>query len=174
MQRHTLSTKSPVPARHTRPQAVLMATAMGALTLTSLTSATEAVAADLMVRYDQAQLLRLPRPINEVIVGNASIADVTVQGGNLLVITGKSFGVTNVIALDAERNIIQDQRIIVERDQTLLNVHRGTGRATYSCAPQRQPNITIGDDKEYFNTLHSQTSSKTGLSDTQSADKSGQ
>jgi Flp pilus assembly secretin CpaC len=35
----------------------------------------------------------------EVIIGNPTIADVSVQGGNLLVVTGKSFGVTNIISL---------------------------------------------------------------------------
>ena len=78
---------------------------------------TPAAAADLVVRYDQSQLLRLPRAVSEVIIGNPSIADVTVQGGNLLVVTGKTFGVTNIIALDADRNVIQDQRVLVKRDE---------------------------------------------------------
>lgn len=132
-------------------------------------------AEDLVVRYDQAQLLRLPKPVNEVIVGNSSIADVTIQGGNLLVITGKTFGVTNIIALDADRNIIQDQRIMVERDATVVNLHRGTGRQTYSCTPQCQPNLTIGDDSNYFSNLQSQNSAKVGFSERSSdSDKSGQ
>ena len=44
------------------------------------------------------------------------VADVNIQGGNLLVVTGKAFGITNIIALDAQRNVIQDQRVLVERD----------------------------------------------------------
>jgi Flp pilus assembly secretin CpaC len=74
-------------------------------------------AGDLVVRYDQSQLLRLPRPATEIIIGNPSIADISLQGGNLLVVTGKTFGITNVIALDADRNVIQDQRVVVERDE---------------------------------------------------------
>ena len=131
----------------------------------TLIAVPNAVADDLIVRYDQAQLLRLPRPVNEIIVGNPSIADVAIQGGNLLVITGKTFGVTNIIALDADRNIIQDQRILVERDQTVVNLHRGTGRQTYSCTPQCQPNLTIGDDPTYFKTLDAQNSSKVRFSE---------
>ncbi|MEQ1698050.1 MAG: pilus assembly protein N-terminal domain-containing protein [Hyphomicrobiaceae bacterium] len=124
-----------------------------------------ATADDLIVRYDQAQLLRLPRPVNEIIIGNPSIADVAIQGGNLLVVTGKTFGVTNIIALDADRNIIQDQRIVVERDQAVVNLHRGTGRQTYSCTPQCQPNLTIGDDATYFKNLDAQSSSKVRFSE---------
>ena len=53
---------------------------------------------DLIVKYDQSHLLRLPRPAAEIIIGNPAIADISVQFGNLLVITGKTFGITNIIA----------------------------------------------------------------------------
>ncbi len=91
----------------------------------AVSALTPATAADLVVRYDQSQLLRLPRAVSEVIIGNPSIADVTVQGGNLLVVTGKTFGVTNIIALDADRNVIQDQRVIVDQDdRRTVSVYR--------------------------------------------------
>jgi len=121
-------------------------------------STISAQATDLIVYYDQSQLLRLPRPVAEVIIGNHSIADVTIQGGNLLVVTGKSFGMTNVIALDAERNIIQDQRIFVERDEKrMINVHKGTIRQSFSCTPNCSPTLTIGDDADYFQNINKQT-----------------
>jgi Flp pilus assembly secretin CpaC len=112
----------------------------------------KAQADDLIVRYDQSQLLRLPRPVAEIIIGNPSIADVTVQGGNLLVVTGKTFGVTNIIALDSEKNIIQDQRVMVERDEhNVVNLHKGVNRQTFSCTPNCSPMVTIGDEPEFFN-----------------------
>ena len=102
-------------------------------------------AADLVVRYDQSQLIRLPRPAAEVIIGNPSIADVAIQGGNLLAVTGKSFGVTNIIALDAQRNVIQDQRVVVDHDDLrTLSLYKGTKRESYTCTPDCSPTITIG------------------------------
>src|SRR5581483_2763315 len=93
-----------------------------------------AAADDLIVKYDQSQLLRLPRPAAEIIIGNPAIADVAVQSGNLLVVTGKSFGITNIIALDADRNVIQDQRVLVRRDDAkVVNLQRGTDRQSYNC-----------------------------------------
>ena len=84
-------------------------------------------AEDLIVNYDQSQLVKLPRPAAEIIIGNPSIADVNVQNGNLLVVTGKTFGITNMIILDAQRNIILDQRILVKRDEAkVVNLMRGT------------------------------------------------
>ena len=116
-----------------------------------LASSIDAGAADLVVRYDQSQLIRLPRPVSDVIIGNPSIADVTVQGGNLLVVTGKTFGITNIIALDAQRNVIQDQRVVVEaEDRRTLVLHKGALRETYTCSPICMPTIVVGDNPVYF------------------------
>lgn len=128
--------------------------------------AASSTAGDLVVRYDQSQLLRLPRPASEVIIGNPSIADVALQGGNLLVVTGKTFGITNVIALDAERNVIQDQRVIVERDdRRVVNLHKGSARQTFSCTPNCEPNLTIGDDEQFFTTISKHNGEKTRFSE---------
>jgi Flp pilus assembly secretin CpaC len=125
----------------------------------------EARAGDLMVRYDQSQLIRLPRPATEVIIGNPSIADVTIQGGNLLVVTGKTFGITNIIALDAQRNVIQDQRVIVERDdQRMVMLYKGAQRESYTCTPSCSPTITIGDATGYFTENAKAAQSKTNVS----------
>jgi Flp pilus assembly secretin CpaC len=129
-------------------------------------AATQARASDLVVSYDQSQLLRLPRAASEVIIGNPSIADVAVQGGNLLVVTGKTFGVTNIIALDQERNVIQDQRVVVQRDEArTVNLHKGSQRQSYSCTPNCSPTLTIGDDTAYFEMVSKHAQSKTKFSD---------
>lgn len=125
---------------------------------------------DLIVRYDQSQLLRLPRPVSEVIIGNPSIADVSVQGGNLLVVTGKTFGVTNIIALDLQKNVIQDQRVIVQRDEArVVNLHKGSQRYSFTCSPNCTPTITIGDENSYFETISKHAQTKTGFSESTSS-----
>jgi hypothetical protein len=131
-------------------------------------------AADLVVRYDQSTLLKLPRSVADVIIGNPSIADVAVQGGNMLVITGKSFGVTNIIALDSERNVIQDQRLIVIRDEArILNLHKGGSRLSYNCSPNCNLTLTIGDDFSHFDNLGKSTDKKLKMGDS-SAENAGQ
>lgn len=148
----------------------VMSTALLALTVAASAVALDArraQAEDLVVVYDQSQLLRLPRPAAEIIIGNASIADVTVQGGNILVVTGKTFGVTNIIALDAERNVIQDQRILVRRDEKrTVNLHKAGLRQSYSCTPNCSPMLTIGDDTAYFDMVSKHNTAKTKFSDT--------
>lgn len=129
---------------------------------------------DLIVRYDQSQLLRLPRAVSQVIIGNASIADASVQASNLVVVTGKTFGVTNIIALDREGNVIQDQRVIVQRDDArMVNLHKGSQRQTFTCAPECTPTVTIGDDKEFFDTIAGNARTKTQFSSSQSEGNDG-
>lgn len=137
--------------------------------------ASQAHAGDLLVRYDQSSLLRLPRAVAEVIIGNPSIADVSVQGGNMLVVTGKTFGVTNVIALDGERNVIQDQRVIVQRDDaSIVNLTKAGNRQSYTCTPSCSPTITIGDEATYFDTVSRHAAVKTKFSDSSSESSGGQ
>jgi Flp pilus assembly secretin CpaC len=158
----------------TIPAPALAGFALATLCAALALEARPARAEDLIVRYDQSQLLRLPRPVAEVIVGNPSIADVSIQGGNLLVVTGKTFGMTNIIALDAERNIIQDQRIQVERDHhNVVHLHRGAVRNSYSCVPSCAPMLAIGDEAAFFQQVLAQNTSKTKFSEAQT-EKEGQ
>lgn len=149
--------------------AVTIACALIAFGLAAAPAA-PALASDLIVRYDQSQLLRLPRPVSEVIIGNSSIADVSVQAGNLLVVTGKTFGVTNIIALDEQKNVIQDQRVVVQRDEArIVNLHKGSQRQSYTCSPSCTPTITIGDDNSYFETISKHAQSKKSFSESNSS-----
>lgn len=127
----------------------LLAAATG---LAALAAAPARSSADeLIVKFDQSQIIKLPRPVTEIIIGNPMIADVAIQSSTMLVVTGKSFGLTNLIALDADRNVIVDQRVMVQRDNArLLFLSKGGKRETYNCTPQCNPTITIGDDPAYF------------------------
>jgi Flp pilus assembly secretin CpaC len=142
-----------------------LAIALLGVAAASLAATPAGAAEDLIVKYDQSQLLRLPRPAAEIIIGNPAIADISVQAGNLLVITGKTFGITNIIALDADRNVIQDQRILVRRDEAkVVNLLRGTDRQSYNCTPQCNPSIIIGDEQKYFDAVSAASQKKIGFS----------
>ena len=63
---------------------------------------------------------------------------------------------TNIIVLDSERNVIQDQRVVVQRDEaSLVNLHKGNMRQSFSCTPTRSPTLTIGDDSQFFEMVSS-------------------
>jgi Pilus formation protein N terminal region len=150
------------------PQQSRSAALLAGLTLVAALALTaaQAHAEDLIVKFDQSQLLRLPRPAAEIIIGNPAVADVAIQTGNLLVITGKSFGITNIIALDAERNVIQDQRVLVRRDEvSAVHVYKGVARSTYNCAPQCNFSIMPGDDEKHFQASVGLATAKIGFSE---------
>jgi hypothetical protein len=92
----------------------------------------------------------------------------------MLVITGKTFGITNVIALDANRNVIQEQRIMVIRDDLRqVSVYKGAKRETYSCAPACNPTIMVGDDSKFFDDVVKGAQGKTKFSDAAAEGPSG-
>jgi hypothetical protein len=138
----------------------------GAIVLAGMARPTAQGIDDIIVTYDQSQLLSLSRPAAEIIIGNPVIADVSVQSGNLLVITGKSFGITNMIALDAKRQVIFERRILVKRDDVrVVNLQRGSLRQTFNCTPQCNPTITIGDEPAYFEATLKAAEKKSGMSE---------
>jgi Flp pilus assembly secretin CpaC len=121
---------------------------------------------DLVVKYDQSELVHLPRPAAQIIVGNPSIADISVKSDKLLVVTGKTFGITNIIILDAQSNIISNQRVLVRRDEAkVVNLQRGVNRQSYNCTPQCNPSITVGDETGYFDSISKASQNKIGFSE---------
>jgi hypothetical protein len=103
------------------------------------------------VTVDQAKLVKLPDRVATIVVGNPLIADVTLQNGGIVVVTGKGYGATNFIAMDRSGSVLVDRQIQVEgpTDQ-LVTVYRGVDRETYSCTPICQRRVTLGDGDTYF------------------------
>jgi hypothetical protein len=123
--------------------------------------AQNAEANDVIVLIDQASLLKLDRPAAEIVVGNPSIADVSVQSGKVLILTGKSFGETNLIVIDADGKMITNRRLIVQEPRTgFVTLYKGSVRQTLHCAPHCAPPLVIGDDKDYFETIGKQIREK--------------
>src|SRR5580693_8557391 len=83
-------------------------------------------AADLIgVTLDQAKVLQLPDKTATVVVGNPIIADVTMlKKSNTIVLTGKSFGETNLIALDAQGKALGESIVRVTATSNVMIVQR--------------------------------------------------
>jgi Flp pilus assembly secretin CpaC len=113
---------------------------------------------------DQATLMKLPEKVSTIVVGNPLIADVAVQSGGLVVVTGKGFGATNIIALDRTGAVLMERSIVVSgaSGPTVLQVYRGVERETYSCTPSCERRITLGDSATYFSATMSQSEARTG------------
>lgn len=123
-----------------------------ALLAASMLASLPAAAADgpISVKVNMARILRINAPAATVIVGNPGVADVTIQDPQTLVLTGKSYGQTNLIVLDSMGNPIADTALeVVESTANAVTVYMGNSRTTLACAPVCQPTISLGDDPSF-------------------------
>jgi len=116
----------------------------------------------LTVVLDQAQLMKLPERAGTIIVGNPLIADVTLQAGGIMVVTGKGYGSTNLIALDRAGTTLMTTTVRVVGPRDVVVVYRGMDRESYSCAPSCERRITLGDAPPYFDATAAQASARNG------------
>jgi Pilus formation protein N terminal region len=139
------------------PATRVLAAALLAIAIPHLAAAAET----LRVSVDEATLTKLPERVASIIIGNPLIADVTIQPGGVLVVTGKGYGVTNIVALDRAGSVLMEKNILVEgpRDNVVV-VYRGVQRQTYSCEPHCQRRITLGDSPDYFNAVIGQSGAR--------------
>lgn len=117
------------------------------LLLGGLAPVAAAESAPVSVQVNMARILRIDAPASTVIIGNPGVADVTIQDPQTLVLTGKSYGQTNLIILDGSGNPIADTIIRVSQDLTdIVTMYVGDKRQSYNCEPTCQSVIMMGDD----------------------------
>jgi Flp pilus assembly secretin CpaC len=115
------------------------------------------------VTLDQAKVARLPQGTATLIVGNPMIADVTMlKNNNAMVITGKGFGQTNLIAIDAAGSVIDEEQVRVLPAKTVLVLQSGSSRMSYACNPDCMPTVQLGDDDKTFTEAGGQISTRNG------------
>jgi Pilus formation protein N terminal region len=125
------------------------------------------------VNVDQAKLVKLPARVSTIVVGNPLIADVSLQSGGIVVVTGKGYGATNFIAMDRSGEVLVDRVIEVEGpSDRLITVYRGTDRESYSCMPVCQRRVTLGDSDTYFKSTLDQAGTLSGQANGSSANRS--
>lgn len=114
-----------------------------------------ASAEGISIVMNQARIVKLAREADTVIVGNPEIADASVQDASTLVLTGRGFGVTNLVVLDVQGRPIIDEQVVVSRQAAnSVRVYRRAAVQTLSCTPlcesayvteaERSSDITIG------------------------------
>ena len=124
---------------------------------------TPARAETLNLVLDRATVLKMPDKVATLVIGNPLIADVSLQPGGIMVLTGKGYGITNVLALDRAGTVLMEKSVQVlgARDDVLV-VHRGVQQESYSCAPRCERRITLGDAQAHFDAALGQAVTRTG------------
>lgn len=116
------------------------------------------------IHVDEARVMKLPEKVSTIVIGNPLIADATLQAGGILVITGKGYGSTNMLALDRRGQVVMDQtvRVTSPAGPDLVTVYRADERETLSCSPKCGARITLGDSGNYFTGTMQQANSRIG------------
>lgn len=100
----------------------------------------------IILALDHARVMRMVGDVATVIIGNPAIADVSMPDPQTVVLTGKSYGETNMVMLDAQGQILAEQMLqVTVRGQSLVSVYRGVERTTLSCSPTCEIRPTPGD-----------------------------
>lgn len=118
-----------------------------------------------VIALDIASTAWAPDGTTTLVIGNPAIADAVLprSGDNLMVLTGKSYGMTNIIALDADGRPLGETLVRVEQPATpTVTVMRGTLRETWICAPRCEQTLTLGDNPEFFGNSNAQIGTRNG------------
>lgn len=117
------------------------------------------------VQVDRATIIRAPANTTMVVIGNPGIADVSVQKNGVMVVTGKSFGETNMIALNDKGEMISENwlRVRALARSSQITVYRAGEPETYSCTPDCQPTVTLGDSEKFFGRSGGQVGARNGF-----------
>lgn len=109
------------------------------------------------VKVDRAKVMQVSRPAAMIIIGNPAIADATIKDTQTLIITGKQYGTTNLIVLDAEGEPIADELLnVTAATENSVTVYKGAARQTLNCAPDCQPVFRMGDEDKHSAALAQQ------------------
>ncbi|MFD1913042.1 pilus assembly protein N-terminal domain-containing protein [Halodurantibacterium flavum] len=109
------------------------------------------------VGLDMAQVMRVEDPLGTIVIGNAGLLDATILDDQTLILTGRAPGVTNLILLSPEGEVLSERMVRVSGGGAgLTTVHRGRSRETYACGARCTPVFSVGDEAGFASTVAGQ------------------
>lgn len=115
------------------------------------------------VVMDQALVVRAPEKIRTMILGNPAIADISSEGKGMLVITGKSYGSTNLVLIDEDGRVAGETLIQVGPPRAgVVTVQKGETKEAYSCTPRCMPMAHVGTTPAFFSEASTQAQQRYG------------
>jgi hypothetical protein len=104
----------------------------------------------LILEIDRAKIIELPSGTNTLVIGNPGIADATLlRRQNRIILTARSYGETNMIALDSRGEALAEVMVVVKNSGQGLIVQRGLERETWTCNPRCEPAVSLGDSTRH-------------------------
>lgn len=106
------------------------------------------------VPSNHAGIVRLPEEATTVIVGNPAIADAALYDQRTLIVSGRIFGQTNVIAMNEGGRVIYAADLsVTESDRDHVRVFRNNQQYSFVCDPECQSVPATGDQPTWFDDM---------------------
>lgn len=117
----------------------------------------------LVVYTDQSRIITVARTPGTVVVGNPSIADVTIQEDKVF-LHARGYGTTNILILDDQGNHLADYDVTVQTSlDNGVTVYRAGSQFSYVCDPDCESTLHIGDFPGYFGEIAKQQQKRTAI-----------
>jgi Flp pilus assembly secretin CpaC len=129
-----------------------------------------ALADGLSLNWREARVVKLAKPATSVVIGDPTVADVTLETPNTVVVFGKTPGETNLLVLSGDQELLLDWPVVVQpvsaRHVTVLNAagEEAPVEVLYACGTERCTRVLSPSDVQF---RASATSTATSNSDAQ-------
>jgi Flp pilus assembly secretin CpaC len=142
-------------------------------------SSAAAMADGLNLNWREARVVKLAKPATSVVVGDPTVADVTLDTPDTVIIFGKTPGETNILVLSSNQELLLDWPVVVSpvtaRHVSVLNATAGASptEVLYACGTERCTRVLSPTDVSFSSSSSSSTSSDTDASRSASSSESG-
>ena len=114
-------------------------------------------AAGVIARIDEATAVTLSGSAANVVVGNPSIADVSIIDRHRIAVLGRSYGTTNVMVFDAAGRVIYNGLVTVTSPSAgHVALFRGASVHNFTCGPRCERTPMPGEQADGVYTPYSQ------------------
>jgi Flp pilus assembly secretin CpaC len=133
-------------------------------------SSAAAMADGLNLNWREARVVKLAKPATSVVVGDPTVADVTLDTPDTVIVFGKTPGETNILVLAGDQELLLDWPVVVSpvtaRHVSVLNATAGVAPAEvlYACGTERCTRVLSPTDVEFNASSSSTTTSDTDAS----------
>jgi Flp pilus assembly secretin CpaC len=130
-------------------------------------ASTAALADGLQLNWREARVVALAKPATSVIIGDPTVADVTLETPQTLVIFGKTPGDTNIVVISGDQELLLDWPVTVSpvsaRHVSVLNAagQEAPTEVLYACGTERCARVLSPTDVEFRSSATTSTSSDT-------------
>lgn len=122
-----------------------------------LITSAHAAAQQVIVEANKSTALKINGDAASVVIGDPRVADVAVHDANLIFITGRTFGTTNLLIFNqAGKQLYSGDVVVTSNTSNLLSVNRAGLTNTYDCAPRCRSALAVGDEAAYFERIVTQ------------------